>query len=125
MRTGSKLDARLIGNGKEENMNDTLKKLRKIELDTRQIYEQGTLAYLRLIYKRLGVSTYRKALEHLEMLEMVRHDTKTNRELFEKNNDKEMSLIDRNALVRFGEGYIETALRELDKLEKLSKEDNK
>ena len=36
-------------------MNDTLKKLRKIELDTRHIYEQGTLAYLRLIYKRLGV----------------------------------------------------------------------
>ena len=106
-------------------MDDTLKKLRKIELDTRQIYEQGTLAYLRLVYKRLGVSTYRKALEHLEMLEMVRHDTKTNRELFEKNNDKEMSLIERNALVRFGEGYIETALRELDKLEKLSKEDNK
>ena len=59
------------------------------------------------------------------MLEMVRSDTKTNRELFEKNNDKEMSLIERNALVRFGEGYIETALRELDKLEKLSKEDNK
>lgn len=56
---------------------------------------------------------------------MVRHDTKTNRELFEKNNDKEMSLIERNALVKFGEGYIETALRELDKLEKLSKEDNK
>lgn len=106
-------------------MNDTLKKLRKIELDTRQIYEQGTLAYLRLVYKRLGVSIYRKALEHLEMLEMVRSDTKTNRELFEKNNDKEMSLIERNALVKFGESYIETALRELDKLEKLSKEENK
>lgn len=56
---------------------------------------------------------------------MVRSDTKTNRELFEKNNDKEMSLIECNALVRFGECYIETALRELDKLEKLSKEENK
>ena len=106
-------------------MNDTLKKLRKIELDTRQIYEQGVLAYLRLIYKRLGVSTYRKALEHLEMLEMVSHDSKTNRELFEKNNNEHISTIEQNALVRFGEGYIETALRELDKLEKLSKEDNK
>lgn len=42
-----------------------------------------------------------------------------------KNNDKEMSLIERNALVKFGESYIETALRELDKLEKLSKEENK
>ena len=105
-------------------MNDTLKKLRKIELDTRQIYEQGTLAYLRLIYKRLGVSTYRKALEHLEMLEMIMHDSKTNRELFEKNSNKCISLIERNALVKFGECYIETALRELDKLENLSKEEN-
>lgn len=106
-------------------MDDTLKKLRKIELDTRQIYEQGTLCYLKLIYGRRGVSTYRKGLEYLEKLERLKKDARTNRELFESANDSETSLIERNALVRFGENYIELALRELEKLENYIKEENK
>lgn len=106
-------------------MDDTLKKLRKIELDTRQIYEQGTLVYLRLIYGRRGVSTYRKGLEYLEKLERLKKDAQTNRELFESAHDTETSLIERNALVRFGENYIEQALKELEKLEKFHKEVSK
>lgn len=106
-------------------MNDTLKKLRKIELDTRQIYEQGTLVYLRLIYGRRGVLAYRKGLEYLERLERIKKDAQTNRELFESAQDTETSLIERNALVRFGENYIEQALKELEKLEKFHKEVSK
>ena len=106
-------------------MNDTLKKLRKIELDTRQIYEQGTLVYLRLIYGRRGVLAYRKGLEYLEKLERLKKDAQTNRELFESAHDTETSLIERNALVRFGENYIEQALKELEKLEKFHKEVSK
>lgn len=106
-------------------MDDTLKKLRKIELDTSQIYEQGTLCYLKLIYGRRGVSSYKKGLEYLEQLERLKKYAMTNRELFEKGVQSKTTLIERNALVRFGENYIELALKELEKLEKYTKEENR
>lgn len=102
-------------------MEDTLKKLRKIEFDTSQIYEQGTLYFLRLIYGRCGVAVYRKALEHLERLEQLKKEAQTNRELFEKGCHTITQQVERNAFIRFGENYIEQALKELDKLEKFYK----
>ena len=47
----------------------------------------------------------------------------TNRELFEKGAQSKTTLIERKALVKFGENYIELALKELEKLENFTKEE--